>query len=108
MNAARCPCLSHACMVARAVATDLTPMARIKGWLGYGVPFDRHDWHIDRGDGRLVRYVIDYWYRSICITIHAHVCIVHAPSFLDALNAHCSTRRYDSAKAEEDAPPALG
>ena len=23
---------------------DLTPKARVKSWLGYGLPFDRHDW----------------------------------------------------------------
>lgn len=41
--------------------TDLTPKARIKKVLGYGVPFDRHDWTVDRG-GREMRYVIDFYY----------------------------------------------
>ena len=27
---------------------DLTPKAWAKNWLGYGKPFDRHDWFIDR------------------------------------------------------------
>jgi cytochrome c heme-lyase len=27
----------------------LSPKARIKSWLGYGFPFDRHDWFVDRG-----------------------------------------------------------
>lgn len=25
------------------------------------MPFDRHDWIVDRGDGREVRYVIDFY-----------------------------------------------
>jgi len=39
---------------------DLTPKAQIKSWLGYGLPFDRHDWVVDRC-GKEVRYVIDYY-----------------------------------------------
>jgi hypothetical protein len=27
---------------------DLTPRARLKSWLGYALPFDRHDWTVDR------------------------------------------------------------
>ena len=42
---------------------DLTPKARLKSWLGYGLPFDRHDWVVDRC-GTLVRYVIDYYHRE--------------------------------------------
>ncbi|KAJ2238126.1 holocytochrome c synthase [Coemansia sp. RSA 1722] len=39
---------------------DLSPLARIYGWR-YGVlPFDRHDWYVDRC-GKQVRYVIDYY-----------------------------------------------
>jgi len=29
-------------------ATSFSPRARIRGWLGYEMPFDRHDWIIDR------------------------------------------------------------
>ncbi len=29
-------------------ATKLTPRARIRSWLGYTLPFDRHDWIVDR------------------------------------------------------------
>lgn len=28
--------------------TDLSPRARMLSWLGYSVPFDRHDWVVDR------------------------------------------------------------
>nr|DBA44768.1 TPA_exp: holocytochrome c synthase [Coleochaete scutata] len=42
---------------------DLSPKARLKGMLGYGKPFDRHDWIVDRG-GRSMRYVIDFYYNE--------------------------------------------
>ncbi|KAF7493511.1 Cytochrome c-type heme lyase [Sarcoptes scabiei] len=41
-------------------AQDFSPRARIRNWLGYELPFDRHDWIIDRC-GKEVRYVIDYY-----------------------------------------------
>lgn len=41
-------------------ATDYSPRARIRYFLGYGYPFDRHDWIVDRC-GKNVRYVIDYY-----------------------------------------------
>nr|SVE74419.1 EOG090X0CJG [Daphnia barbata] len=41
-------------------AKDYSPRARIRQMLGYELPFDRHDWIIDRC-GREVRYVIDYY-----------------------------------------------
>ena len=31
-------------------AKYFSPRARIRGWLGYEMPFDRHDWIIDRWD----------------------------------------------------------
>ena len=41
-------------------AKDYSPRARIRNWMGYQLPFDRHDWVIDRC-GKEVRYVIDYY-----------------------------------------------
>jgi len=41
-------------------ATDYSPRARMRHWLGYDLPFDRHDWIVDRC-GKDVRYVIDYY-----------------------------------------------
>lgn len=41
-------------------AKDFSPRARFRSLLGYELPFDRHDWIIDRC-GRDVRYVIDYY-----------------------------------------------
>ncbi len=41
-------------------ATDFSPRARFRSLMGYELPFDRHDWIVDRC-GREVRYVIDYY-----------------------------------------------
>ncbi|XP_059146879.1 holocytochrome c-type synthase-like [Physella acuta] len=41
-------------------ATKYSPRARIRSWMGYELPFDRHDWIVDR-NGKEVRYVIDYY-----------------------------------------------
>jgi len=41
-------------------ATQFSPRARFRGLMGYEMPFDRHDWIVDRC-GRDVRYVIDYY-----------------------------------------------
>jgi len=41
-------------------AQEFSPRARFRSWLGYELPFDRHDWIIDRC-GKEIRYVIDYY-----------------------------------------------
>jgi len=41
-------------------AKKFTPRARIRQVLGYGLPFDRHDWIVDRC-GQPIHYVIDYY-----------------------------------------------
>jgi len=41
-------------------AQDYSPRARMRNLMGYELPFDRHDWIIDRC-GKEVRYVIDYY-----------------------------------------------
>jgi cytochrome c heme-lyase len=41
-------------------AKDFSPRARIRHWMGYELPFDRHDWVVDRC-GTEVRYIIDYY-----------------------------------------------
>lgn len=41
-------------------AQDYSPRAKIRSWMGYELPFDRHDWIVDRC-GQDVRYVIDYY-----------------------------------------------
>ena len=40
--------------------TDFSPQARINQLMGYKLPFDRHDWIVDRC-GTKVRYVIDFY-----------------------------------------------
>jgi cytochrome c heme-lyase len=40
---------------------DLSPLARIRSWFGGPLPFDRHDWYVDRC-GEEVRYVIDFYF----------------------------------------------
>ncbi|KAH0820788.1 hypothetical protein GEV33_002003 [Tenebrio molitor] len=42
------------------LATTYSPRARIRWLLGYELPFDRHDWIVDRC-GKEVRYIIDYY-----------------------------------------------
>lgn len=39
---------------------DFSPKARMLNFIGYRLPFDRHDWYVDRC-GREVRYVIDFY-----------------------------------------------
>lgn len=42
-------------------ATEYSPRARFRHWiLRKDLPFDRHDWIVDRG-GKEVRYIIDYY-----------------------------------------------
>jgi len=41
-------------------ATEYSPRARIRQLMGYELPFDRHDWIVDRC-GKDVRYIIDYY-----------------------------------------------
>ena len=41
---------------------DLSPRAWVHTYLGGNRPFDRHDWYVDRGDGKEPRrYVIDFY-----------------------------------------------
>ena len=44
---------------------DLSPKARFKHvLLGHPLPFDRHDWTVQRTDGSTVLYVIDYYHND--------------------------------------------
>lgn len=40
---------------------DLSPLARVRSWLGGPLPFDRHDWYVNRC-GTEVRYIIDFYF----------------------------------------------
>ncbi|ORM39410.1 Cytochrome c-type heme lyase [Babesia sp. Xinjiang] len=39
---------------------EISLRARIKHFMGYKLPYDRHDWTVDRC-GKLVRYIIDFY-----------------------------------------------
>lgn len=53
---------------------DMSPAARFRSlFRGYPLPFDRHDWVVDRCGDRQVRYVIDYYYRDTPDPIEIHV-----------------------------------
>lgn len=41
---------------------DISPKAWFKSLFGHPLPFDRHDWVIQRPDGTEVRYIIDYYH----------------------------------------------
>ena len=55
-----CPCGSTLLRF-RGRPDDLSPLARIKSLFGGPLPFDRHDWYLDRC-GKEVRYVIDFYF----------------------------------------------
>ncbi|KAK9861393.1 hypothetical protein WJX84_001237 [Apatococcus fuscideae] len=40
---------------------NLSPLAWVHSWLDGRLPFDRHDWYVDR-QGQEVRYVIDFYF----------------------------------------------
>ncbi|GAM26067.1 hypothetical protein SAMD00019534_092420 [Acytostelium subglobosum LB1] len=44
----------------RGRAQDFSPKARLLNFVGYKLPFDRHDWTVDR-NGKQVRYIIDFY-----------------------------------------------
>lgn len=39
----------------------LSPKARVKSFVGYTEPFDRHDWIVERCGGETVEYIIDFY-----------------------------------------------
>uniref|UniRef100_A0A3B5BB33 Holocytochrome c-type synthase n=1 Tax=Stegastes partitus TaxID=144197 RepID=A0A3B5BB33_9TELE len=59
LHAAECPC-GPTLKRFGGKAKEFSPRARVRHWMGYELPFDRHDWIIDRC-GKEVRYVIDYY-----------------------------------------------
>eukprot|EP01097_Dermamoeba_algensis_P009591 TRINITY_DN6801_c0_g1_i1.p1 TRINITY_DN6801_c0_g1~~TRINITY_DN6801_c0_g1_i1.p1 ORF type:complete len:301 (-),score=82.53 TRINITY_DN6801_c0_g1_i1:72-932(-) len=70
---------------------DLSPKARIKAWLGYELPYDRHDWVVDRC-GTEVRYIIDFYHNENPkpneprLTVDARPAVDTAGSFYDRMN----------------------
>jgi cytochrome c heme-lyase len=39
----------------------VSPRARLNGLMGYQLPFDRHDWVVERCGGQRIEYVIDFY-----------------------------------------------
>ncbi|XP_026870928.2 cytochrome c-type heme lyase [Electrophorus electricus] len=68
-------------------AKDFSPRARIRHWMGYELPFDRHDWIVDRC-GKEVRYVIDYYEGDIDKDTFQFSVLDVRPA-LDSLEAVC-------------------
>jgi len=66
-------------------AKDFSPRARFRGLMGYEMPFDRHDWIIDRC-GKEVRYVIDYYDGELQPGTHEFANLDVRPA-LDSLDA---------------------
>lgn len=63
-------------------AKDFSPRARFRHWMGHELPFDRHDWIVDRC-GKEVRYVIDYYDGGL---VSKHTILDVRPAF-DSLGA---------------------
>ncbi|XP_076146317.1 holocytochrome c-type synthase [Alosa pseudoharengus] len=59
LHAEECPC-GPSLKRFGGKAKEFSPRARLRHWMGYELPFDRHDWIVDRC-GKEVRYVIDYY-----------------------------------------------
>ncbi|XP_053716311.1 holocytochrome c-type synthase [Synchiropus splendidus] len=59
LHAAECPC-GPTLKRFGGKAKEYSPRALMRSWMGYELPFDRHDWIVDRC-GKEVRYVIDYY-----------------------------------------------
>ena len=69
---------------------DLSPKARFLNLLGYSLPFDRHDWIVDR-NGEDVRYVIDFYrgaatHSPISIYLDVRPAIDNIPSLFNIVS----------------------
>lgn len=89
----------------------LTPKAAWRAYvLGYARPFDRHDWYVERADGTIARYVIDYYggrseWETLTAAANDHRGQAPPSFFIDARPAidswssayervHCATNRF--------------
>jgi Cytochrome c/c1 heme lyase len=93
-NAARLP--RAADMAAEILRPSLcSPLARVSSWFGGQLPFDRHDWWVDRC-GREVRYVIDFYYNEDrggtpnVSVIAAAPTAVHMPGHCCTITSSCN------------------
>ncbi|CAE7404363.1 cchl [Symbiodinium sp. CCMP2456] len=67
---------------------ELTPKARLTSFFGRTLPFDRHDWHVDRC-GKHVRYVVDFYDGQQSPT---HAVSIHIDARPEASRQHRSCR----------------
>uniref|UniRef100_A0A8C3R2M3 Holocytochrome c-type synthase n=1 Tax=Cyanoderma ruficeps TaxID=181631 RepID=A0A8C3R2M3_9PASS len=84
LHAMECPC-GPSLMRFGGKAKEYSPRARIRSWMGYELPFDRHDWIVDRC-GKEVRYVIDY-YDGGAVDKNYQFTILDVRPALDSLSA---------------------
>ncbi|XP_003465063.2 holocytochrome c-type synthase-like [Cavia porcellus] len=84
LHAAECPC-GPSLIRFGGKAKQYSARARIRSWMGYELPFDRHDWIINRC-GTEVRYVIDY-YDGGEVNKNYHFTILDVRPALDSLSA---------------------
>ena len=93
----------------------LSPRAKIVKLLSGNIPFDRHDWVVDRC-GTHVRYIIDYYYseeksaQDVAPALHdadaiKSISMVVRPA-LDSVSSLWDVTRMAIARATGDAPPA--
>ncbi|CAL8090541.1 unnamed protein product [Calicophoron daubneyi] len=85
-------------------AKKYSPRARIRHALGYELPFDRHDWIVDRC-GRDVRYVIDY-YDGGNVDEHGQFALLDVRPALDSLGALLDRTRVAWMRFKNPEPPA--
>ncbi|TGZ58142.1 hypothetical protein CRM22_009756 [Opisthorchis felineus] len=85
-------------------AKKYSPRARIRSTLGYELPFDRHDWIVDRC-GRDVRYVIDY-YDGGPADKHGRFTLLDVRPALDSVEAVYDRARVAWMRFRSPEPPA--
>nr|AAH76303.1 Holocytochrome c synthetase a [Danio rerio]AAI65701.1 Hccsa protein [Danio rerio] len=81
LHSKECPC-GPSLLRFGGKAKDFSPRARFRYWMGHELPFDRHDWIVDRC-GKEVRYVIDYYDGGL---VSKHTILDVRPAF-DSLGA---------------------
>ncbi|THD26508.1 Cytochrome c heme lyase [Fasciola hepatica] len=84
-------------------AKKYSPRARIRNVMGYELPFDRHDWIVDRC-GRNVRYVIDY-YDGGPVGEHGQFALLDVRPALDSFEAFWDRTKVAWLRFKSPEPP---
>jgi hypothetical protein len=68
-------------------ASQFSPRARFRGLLGYEMPFDRHDWIIDRYKtrARIMKFLVVYLFYFVSLTIFSRSLENIKPSEIEIL-----------------------